>query len=63
MKRKLPRKSGMRQRAVLLPLETFLSITDFPLSPRHDWAGDRVKDKASLPKPAKQGGAVAHQPR
>lgn len=34
MQRKGPRKSGTRQRAVLLPLETFLALTDMPASQR-----------------------------
>jgi len=45
MKRKGPRKSGTRQRAVLLPLEAFLALTDMPAVQRQGRGrGDGERD-------------------
>ena len=44
MKRKVLGKSGTRQRAVLLPLETFLAITEMPASQRYHRGGSGGKE-------------------
>lgn len=44
MKRKVLGKSGTRQRAVLLPLETFLAITEMPASQRLHRRPGRAKE-------------------
>lgn len=52
MKRKVLRKSGARQRAVLLSLETFLAITDMPASRRQDRGEESLKGEGRRPGPA-----------
>ena len=64
MQRKLRRKSGPRQQALLLTLETFLAMTDRPTSQRHDRGGRRVRDAMSddAPPPLQQWGQEALAP-
>lgn len=51
MNRQVLSKSGTRQRAVMLPLETFLAITDMPASQRQDCGGGNVKVKDNFKTP------------
>jgi len=63
MKRKVLGKSGTRQRAVLLPLETFLAITEMPASQRHHSGGGKAKEDFKPRRLDQPTLAAAHQPR
>lgn len=63
MKRKVLGKSGTRQRAVLLPLETFLAITEMPASQRLHREGGRAKENVKPRRFDPLMLAAAYQPR
>ncbi|MNV49130.1 hypothetical protein D3C71_1410730 [compost metagenome] len=63
MKRKVLGKSGTRQRAVLLPLETFLALTETPALQRHHCGGGRAKEDVKPRRLDPLMLAAAHQPR
>lgn len=63
MKREVLRQSGANQRILLLPVKTFLEITEIPESQRQVGGGTRARSGAAAKSNVKAPPAEAHNPR